>query len=272
MSQQGKTLSLEQKQFIVNLKLSYDIERNIGSTVSTRDSAGRVAKGLGIGKRTVESIFSQYQKDGQTLIEIEPKPRGKPPFSPLNSLIPHIRHYVRSMNQTGQYLSVRRIRSWLIHKHNSNIPVMTIFRFLARIGIVYGTGKRRSSLKESDKIIIARREYLRRKIKNRRKDGTKKRPEVYLDETYINQKISFDKTWYNDSEDSWVNKPSGKGPRLIIVHAITSPWWVNGAKLVFLAKRKTGDYHDQMNWDNFSCRVYSSVVTKYSQKFFHYNG
>jgi hypothetical protein len=57
MSQQGKTLSLEQKQFIVNLKLSYDDEKTIGSTISTKDSVGRVAKGLGIGKRTVENIL-----------------------------------------------------------------------------------------------------------------------------------------------------------------------------------------------------------------------
>jgi len=252
MSQQGKTLSLEQKQFIVNLKLSYDAEKSIGPTISTKDSVGRVSKGLGIGKRTVENILAQYKKDGQTLIETEPKSRGKPPFSLDSSLIPHIRHYVRSMNQTGQYLSVRRIRSWLIQEHKTNIPIMTLFRFLVRIGVVYGDGKRRSSLKESDKTIIARREYLRLKIKNRRKDGTKKRPEVYLDETYINQNISNDKTWYLETEDSWVNKPSGKGPRLIIVHAITEQGWVNDAKLVFQAKRKTGDYHDQMNWDNFS--------------------
>jgi len=62
MSQQGKTFSLEQKQFIVNLKLSYDIEINIGPTISTKDSVGRVAKGLGIGKRTVESILAQKKR------------------------------------------------------------------------------------------------------------------------------------------------------------------------------------------------------------------
>jgi transposase len=123
MSQQGKTLSLEQKQFIVNLKLSYDVEKTIGSTISTKDSVGRVAKGLGIGKRTVENILAQYKKNGQILIGTEPKPRGKPPFSLDGSLIPHIRHYVRSMNQTGQYLSVRRIRSWLIQEHKTDIPI-----------------------------------------------------------------------------------------------------------------------------------------------------
>ena len=49
-----------------------------------------------------------------------------------------------------------------------------------------------------------------------------------------------------------MNKPSGKGERLIIVNAITKDGWVNKAKLVFEAQKKTGDYHGQMSWENFS--------------------
>ena len=52
-------------------------------------------------------------------------------------------------------------------------------------------------------------------------------------------------------EGPWVQKPSGKGPRLILVHAMTVGGWVDGAKLVFQAKRRTGDYHGQMNFENF---------------------
>jgi transposase len=36
------------------------------------------------------------------------------------------------------------------------------------------------------------------------------------------------------------------------VHAITQDGWVDGAQLVFEAKKRTGDYHGQMNWSNFS--------------------
>ena len=36
------------------------------------------------------------------------------------------------------------------------------------------------------------------------------------------------------------------------MHAITVDGWVDNAQLVFEANRRTGDYHGQMNWDNFS--------------------
>lgn len=49
-----------------------------------------------------------------------------------------------------------------------------------------------------------------------------------------------------------MNKPSGKGERLIIVDAITTDGWVSNAKLIFEARKKTGDYHGQMRWEIFS--------------------
>ena len=45
MPSQGKAYTKEQKEFIIRLKPSYDEERALQATVSTRDAAGRVAKG-----------------------------------------------------------------------------------------------------------------------------------------------------------------------------------------------------------------------------------
>ena len=62
---------------------------------------------------------------------------------------------------------------------------------------------------------------------------------------------STPRTWYFAEEGPWVEKPSGHGPRLILVHAVTTDGWVEGAQLVFQAKQRTGDYHGQMNFANF---------------------
>ncbi len=50
----------------------------------------------------------------------------------------------------------------------------------------------------------------------------------------------------------FIQKPTGKGERLIIINAITKDSWVPGAKLVFKSSRKTGDYHGQMNYELFT--------------------
>ena len=149
-------------------------------------------------------------------------------------------------------MSLQKLQTYLIDSHQAEIAIATLWRALQRWGFMYGTGKRRSALKERDEVILARRKYLRAKRANRNPDGTLKRPEVYLDETYLNRNHSNQFTWYLEEDGPWVNKPSGKGPRWIIVHAITQAGWVDGAQLVFQAKKRTGDYHGQMNWENFS--------------------
>lgn len=252
MSSQGKAYTKAQKAFIVRLKQSYDEERATQATVSTRNPAGRVAKGLQVGLSTVKTVIAEYNRTG-TVVAPTPIPRGKPPYRVGSALETMIRERVRVLNRRGEYVSIRSLRGWLYQECGQvDIPVKTLWRTLKRMGFVHGASKRRSTLKERDDVIIARREYLRQKRANRKPDGGLYRPEVYLDETYLNVNHSKNNTWYFDTDGPWVNKPAGKGPRLIIVHAMTKDGWVPNAKLVFQAKKRTGDYHGQMNSENFS--------------------
>lgn len=252
MSFQGKQLPAEMVEAVVRLKKHCDEERESGKFVSTKDSAKRTADALGIGVATVKRIMAQYKKDGdEVVVRIKERP-GRPPSSICPIAQPIVREFVRNENLGGRRVSIDRVCKFLNSKHGIDIPKMTLWRALNRWGFNHGEGRRRNSLKEQDRIILARREYLRAKLANRELDGTLKRPEVYLDETYINKNHSCRFTWYLTEEGPMVNKPSGVGPRFILVHAITENGWVDGAQLVFEAKKRTGDYHGQMNWENFS--------------------
>lgn len=252
MSFQGKDFTPEMKQLVINLKLYFDEERKSAKQVSTRNPTLRTAKALGIGEITVKRIMAEYHQNGHTLDVQSSKPRGKPDYRAAVNLQPIIREYVRTKNLAGQRVGVEKLRAYLIETHGVDIPIVTLWRTLQRWGFAYGTGQRRSALKEQDYVVLARRRYLRQKRANRNPDGSLKRPEVYLDETFVNKNHSGKFTWYLEEDGPWVNKPSGKGPRLIIVHAMTAAGWVEGAELVFEATKRTGDYHGQMNWENFS--------------------
>jgi len=129
----------------------------------------------------------------------------------------------------------------------------TLWRALQRWGFEFGKGGVRSAqLKESERVLIKRRQYLRLKRANRDENGHTIRHEVYLDESYINKNHSNDNTWYFKEDGIILGKPTGKGDRLIIIDAITKNGWVPNARLVFKASKKTGDYHANMNWNNFS--------------------
>ena len=85
----------------------------------------------------------------------------------------------------------------------------------------------------------------RRKIKSFREAGY---DIVYMDETWVNQNHCTYYMWLpNDGSDA-PKLPSGKGKRLIVLHAGTrSEGLIDGCDLVFLAKSKDGDHHQEMN-------------------------
>lgn len=252
MSFQGKEFTQGMKQLVINLKEFYDIERR-EKKFKAPWAIEQTAKGLRIGEATVRRILAEYNKNQKSIPDDSIKPRGKPEYVIPNNLQPIVRQYIRSQNLKGVHVSVDLVSNHLIQiDPDCNFPATTLWRTLSRWGFTYGTGKRRSALKERDYVILARRRYLRQKRLNRNPDGSFIRPEVYLDETFINKNHSNQFTWYSEEDGPYVNKPAGKGERLIIVNAITREGWVKNAQLVFQAKKKTGDYHGQMDWNNFS--------------------
>lgn len=249
MSQQGRQLSPEVVDLVVRAKQHFAEERRTGRTVSTRDPTRRTAEALGFGLATVKRIMARHSR-GETS---QPAQRpGRPPGDASTGAQTAVRAFIHAENLAGRRVSIERVRKYLAEEYEVDVPKTTLWRALGRWGFTYGQGRRRDSLKEQDYVIQARREYLRVKRSNRGPDGLPKRPEVYLDETFVNKNHSARFTWYLDEDGPWVNKPSGVGPRMIVVHAMTRDGWVEGAQLVFEAKRRTGDYHGQMNWSNFS--------------------
>ena len=53
-----------------------------------------------------------------------------------------------------------------------------------------------------------------------------------------------------DGKGGW-RVPSGKGQRLIVVHAGGVEGWVGGADLIFKSKTNSADYHDKMNTEHY---------------------
>jgi len=110
---------------------------------------------------------------------------------------------------------------------------------------------------------------------------------VYTDETYVNLNHSRVETWYKpgDPELGHVVKPSGRGARVVILHAFSKDGWLMkdpkifmnradqylpSAELVYEAANSDGDYHKNMNgeiflnWENH--RLIPAFEAKYGRK------
>jgi len=248
-SRRGKRLTPEAKKLAVSVKHYFDKTE----VEPYEPSVNRTADALGIGVATVKRIMADYNRD-PNLLDEPAKKRGRPVHAVNISHLEAVRTYIRTANNEGRHITLAGVQEFLNKDYSDDsFHKATLARTLSRWGFEFGKGTRSQHLKEKDHVVAARRRYLREK-KDNRVDETStvtERPEVYLDESYVNKNHSNDFTWYFGEDGPWLQKPTGKGERLIILNAITRDGWVPGARLVFKSTRKTGDYHGQMNRELF---------------------
>lgn len=249
MAVQGIPLTPGYKKAIVCLKKYFD--RTKGELdVSDCDSVEKTAHALDVGVATVKRVMADYNKNPD-MLDDELIHRGCPQRVIDDSMQSITREYVHQANCDGRYITLETLSDYLKkHGAEQGFGIRTLGRALDRWGFTFGRGTRSQHLKEKDYVIAARRRYLR-KIRSNRSGNRVIRPEVYLDESYVNKNHSNDFIWYSHEDGPFVRKPTGKGERIIIINAITTDGWVPGAKLIFKSSRKTGDYHGQVNHDLF---------------------
>ena len=248
---QGVAFTPEMRKMVVNVKYFFDNMKSDHNTLKT-SATQLAASALSISESTVKIIMAAYNKKGEEGLDWGSQQRGHPKYTVQSGVEPVVRQFIRKANRNGDQVSVEIIRRFMQDELHCDVAHTTLWRALQRWGFEFGTGVRSAQLKESERVVIMRRQYLRQKLANRDQQGLTIRPEVYLDESYINKNHSKDSTWYFEEDGIIIGKPTGKGDRLIIVNAITKDGWVPNAKLVFKASRKTGDYHANMNLENFS--------------------
>jgi len=247
---QGKALTPEEKKAIVALKEYFD--RTIDDLEEQEElSVQRVSNALGFGLSTVRRTMADHSRgvnfDKESIVY-----KGRPQRALSDSAQTIVREYIRNANKEGAYITLETLWQYLEEvAPEQEFSIRTLGRALDRWGFTFGKGMRTQRFKEKDHVVVARQRYLRRKRANRKGNGTI-RPEVYLDESYVNKNHSKDFVWYYDDDGPWIQKPTGKGERLIIMNAITKDGWVPGAKVTFKSTRTTGDYHGQMNQTMFT--------------------
>lgn len=260
MPHNGNSLSLPEKEMVVCIKHYFDKEKELylgkEELISVKNSAKRTALATNISEVTVWRIMAEFNKN-DTLSP--PSQKGSTPYAVDDNTKTLCQDIIRTYNIRREHLSLRILVGVLNDKYKIKIARETLRRCLYRWKILHGPVQRHSALRERAYVVKARRKYLiKKRILN-----ISGRTLVYLDETFINKNYSgSDTSWYcsdwkgdprlDESFGPYINKPSGKGERFIILNAITKEGWVDGARLVFQAKRRTGDYHGSMDEENFT--------------------
>ena len=217
-------------------------EKRRGTRLHARTPSKRTAKACGVSRRTVFNAQRLAQEP------VPDKGRKSKTYAVDDFLISAIRGRVRGFFLRKELPTVSKV----LRDCEENIDDYPGFgrtmmwKTLKKMGFRYSKRTTKRQLYERQDVIAARAEYLR----TAREYRSQGRPIFYLDETWCNQHHTVEKVWQDD-ETGPKEPPSGKGKRLIILHAGSEHGWVPGADLVFVGKKDTRDYHGEMNSAHF---------------------
>ncbi|MGR3219428.1 MAG: transposase [Candidatus Anammoxibacter sp.] len=258
MAGKGNTIITAEKEIVVRIKHYFDKEKKSSrkNIYASKSAVSLTSIATNLSEISVKRIMAEFKKRSDFA---PPAPKGSSPYAIDESVKTLCQDIIRSHNINREHISLRLLVGILNDIHNIKTARETLRNCLFRWNILHGSVQRHTALRERDYVVNARREYL---IQKRQLDSSNRRL-VYLDETFINKNYSgSDSSWYCDdrkddpaldmSYGPYINKPSGKGDRLIILNAVTNNGWIDGAKLVFQAKSNSGDYHGSMDEHNFT--------------------
>ena len=158
-----------------------------------------------------------------------------------------IRRIVSSMYVQKTWPTVTSVHAKVKEEIGFEGSLTSFHTLLTDMGYKYSTRPTRELLKERPDVVAKKHEYLT-KMKKLREIGC---PFVYIDETFLHQNHTVSKCWLIDGEGG-LKVPSGKGSRLIILHAGSREGFINDGLLCFQSKTGSADYHDEMNAEVFT--------------------
>lgn len=219
-----------------------------GKVLSKRKIFSKVEDITGIGRSTLQRI--QFEGDSGEGFSTPGKKKNKKKASVKldnfdKDVIRRTVHdfYLRKENPTLDKLLVA-----LRDSIDFEFGRTTLSFILHDLGFEFYKCDNRSVLLERTDVVCQRRRFLRN-IRAARREG---RDIIFLDETWLNQAHTLSRSWQSETCKGGLKAPIGKGRRLIILSAGSDCGFVPESHLIFTAKSTKGDYHNEMNSENFT--------------------
>lgn len=269
LGKRGKPLRGQSREIIYNVYKYFVTEtdrfkKNEDENVSCyfKKVQERVANATGISRRTLNNILNEVSTETHsTEIKFSTPKKGRPKKQFRLHMDDFDYDVVRRMVydfhlRFNELPTIKSLKAKLSEAINYNGSEKTLRKILHEMGFRFTKMEdNRKLLMEKHDVSLKRMEYLD-KIRKFRESG---KNIVYMDESYIHTSHTKGKSWSDDKKKG-VKKPISKGQRLIIVHAGNEKGFVPGAFLTYKSTDTTGDYHNEMNNDNYEKWLVNQLI------------
>lgn len=237
----GRPLTYEEKWMVHHVFEILEKEKYEGGLIQIEDPYCLTSKYTGVARSIVANVVKAVRDTGTVPPTTFPGNRRQPvAIPPLAE--GRIREFIFEQHRQGGVCQAKQIGALLQNELGIAVHERTVQRHLKRMGFYWlRTKNRPRSLREKAEIRQQRHDYLYELRKNRQLLPTERYNEIYLDESYLHHHHGAQFSWFIETD--FVERLSGKGRRWCFIHAMQQAGLIDGAWLIFEAKKGTGDYH-----------------------------
>jgi len=247
-----KVIHSQSREVVIRVYSFMKKEADSGKTINVDRIQTRVSEATGVSVSTLKRILKEHEhnkrvgKEFSTPHKKRPRRKIKTDIDEFDKCV--IRRTINEFHTTeNERPTLQSLLSVLKKRINFSGGKWALWKIIRDLGFRWRKSENnRKILIEKDDIRAARLAYLRN-ISRYRREG---RPIIYTDETYIHSSHTKDHAW-SDGTNAGLLAPVSKGQRVIIVHAGSENGFISNALLMFKSGTKSGDYHHEMNFDNY---------------------
>lgn len=249
-SGQGIAFKGQSRQLVCNVREYFEREaENGGPLLPISRVVARTAAAIKVSEITVMRISKEkYEKEaaeaGPSCLDTPGKKRNIQ--KRVTNLDPFaqdaIRRHIYSYYHNRKWPTLDRLHTTLREAELFEGSKSSLRIVLQDLGFKYKNISGRKMLFEREDIAAWRCRFLR-EMKDINFEDI-----VWIDETWVNAGHTVTKGWSDDKEG--IALPTGKGGRIILLHAGTCRGFIPGCQLLFRSK-KTSEYHEEMNHETF---------------------
>ena len=199
----------------------------------------------------------------------------------------YLEGWLHASKREGEAVTIKSVKSLLESECNIKASKTVIRKILKRLGYQWGPAKKVGVRSKRREVAVVLREYLIKYAEALKLETTGEYVIVYMDETFLHQRHSKNYTWFHPEHDD-TNKVfcgTGKGTRLIVVHAMTRDGLLSAdghqrqedtkdlvdyaetAEWVFVGPVRKGDYHKNFDGKKFMRWVTERLIPAFKEKY-----
>lgn len=250
----GRTLNRQARRMV------YDVFQYFAKEVNVTEAYKITAAATNKSLSTIRRIIKE-SKTSEHIVIFRTPGKKRPRANPITGVDDFdkgvIKRCIHNFHVTEKELpTLEKLRVKLRNDINFNGSKTSLGRLIKRIGFKWKrTENNRKVLIETPTIRLLRINYLQ-KLKEYRRQN---RPIIYTDESYVHATHAKPMGW-TDESTAGLKKPISKGQRVVIVHAGSEAGFVPNALLAFKSGTKSGDYHDDMNFENYQKWIRTQLI------------